>query len=81
MADTFLIGPTCVKSTCPSLTKSLIIASVCTILFVPVLSFGVESSDLEALVATATYTAILVVFVGSDLGNGSYGVSKNYERG
>jgi hypothetical protein len=69
LAGAFLIGPMCVMSIRPSLTKSLITSSVCTILFSCGLSFGVKSTNVETLVATATYAAVLVVFVGSSTGN------------
>jgi hypothetical protein len=69
VAGAFLIGPMCVMSIRPSLTKNLITASVCTILFAAGLSLGVKSSNVETLVATATYSAVLVVFVGSSMGS------------
>ena len=68
VAGVFLIGPMCVMSVHLSSTKSLVTASVCTVLFACGLSFGIKSSNVETLVATATYSAVLVVFVGSNLG-------------
>jgi uncharacterized membrane protein YfcA len=62
-----LIVPMLVMSIHRSQTKSLITTSVATILFSAFLSFGLRTSDLETLVATATYAAVLVVFVGTSM--------------
>jgi hypothetical protein len=35
------------------------------------LTFGVRVGNVEALVSTATYAAVLVVFVGSSTGSGN----------
>ena len=46
-------------------TKSLITVSIAVTLFAVLLSMGVRASNAETLVATATYAAVLVVFVGT----------------
>ena len=48
-----------------SVTKSLITMSVAIVLFAIALAFGVRASNPETLVSTATYAAVLVVFVGT----------------
>jgi hypothetical protein len=62
-----------VMSIRPSLTKNLVTASVCMILFAVRLSFWVKSTNMETLVATATYSAVLVVFVGASTSQGNIG--------
>ncbi|KAK4986806.1 hypothetical protein LTR66_007768 [Elasticomyces elasticus] len=47
------------------LAKSLITASIAVVLFSGALSIGLKASNTETLVATATYAAVLVVFVGT----------------
>jgi hypothetical protein len=49
----------------PSTEKSLVTVSAAVVLFAGVLTFGVRVTNVEALVSTATYAAVLVVFVGS----------------
>ena len=51
----------------PSLdrTKSLITVSIAVTLFASMMSVGIRASNSETLVATATYAAVLVVFVGT----------------
>ncbi|KAK4969792.1 hypothetical protein LTR66_011678 [Elasticomyces elasticus] len=47
------------------LAKSLITATIAVVLFSGALSIGLKASNTETLVATATYAAVLVVFVGT----------------
>ena len=49
-----------------SVNKSLITVSVAVLLVGAALSLGIKASNMETLVATATYAAVLVVFVGSN---------------
>jgi len=66
----FVVIPMIVMSINQSQTKSLITVSACVIIFALVASLGVRVSNVETLVATATYAAVLVVFVGtSNAGN------------
>lgn len=74
----FLIVPMVVMTLGPSETKSLITAAAAVMIFALILSFGIRVSNVETLVSTATYAAVLVVFVGtssptdtSGVGNGS----------
>lgn len=46
-------------------TKSLITVSLAVTLFASVMSVGIRASNSETLVATATYAAVLIVFVGT----------------
>ena len=46
-------------------TKSLITVSVAVTLFASMMSMGIRASNSETLIATATYAAVLVVFVGT----------------
>ena len=48
-----------------SQTKSLITVSVAVMLFALLVSVGIRASNSETLLATATYSAVLVVFVGT----------------
>jgi hypothetical protein len=48
-----------------SLTKSLVTVSVAVALFATILSLIFRASNIETLAATATYTIVLVVFVGT----------------
>lgn len=48
-----------------SLSKSLITVSSALILFAAGLSIGLKANNTETMVATATYAAVLVVFVGT----------------
>ncbi|KAL2204647.1 hypothetical protein CC79DRAFT_1398905 [Sarocladium strictum] len=61
-----LVAPMCIMTLNPSSVKSLITSSVFMILFASALSFGVKTTNVETLVATATYSAVLVVFVGTN---------------
>jgi hypothetical protein len=62
-----LVVPMLIMSINSSLTKALVTSSVATILFSAFLSFVLDSSDYETLAATATYAAVLMVFVGTSL--------------
>lgn len=61
----FLVVPMIIMTINQSVTKSLVIAPLSVLLFAVVISFGVRTTNAETLVATATYAAVLVVFVGS----------------
>ncbi|KAM0417472.1 hypothetical protein ACHAPT_012536 [Fusarium lateritium] len=61
----FLIVPMIIMTLQPSDIKSLITVSAFVILFALSLSFVVRVSNIETLVSTATYAAVLVVFVGT----------------
>ncbi|KAF3767113.1 hypothetical protein M406DRAFT_274574, partial [Cryphonectria parasitica EP155] len=65
-----LVVPMIVMIFQPSQTKSLISVSVAVVLFSLLLSFGIKVSNVETLVSTATYAAVLVVFVGTSSGVG-----------
>ncbi|RTE79503.1 hypothetical protein BHE90_005982 [Fusarium euwallaceae] len=60
-----LIVPMVIMSLDPSRNKSLITVSVCVLLFALFLSSGIGAKNTEVLAATATYAAVLVVFVGT----------------
>jgi hypothetical protein len=65
----FLIGPVLIMANDPSTKKSLITISASVLLFIAVLTFGIRVTTIEALVSTATYAAVLVVFLGSSTDN------------
>lgn len=65
----FLVVPMIVMALKPSQTKSLVTVSAFVLLFAFILSFGVRVTNLETLVSTATYAAVLVVFVGTSTGS------------
>ncbi|KAE8453722.1 hypothetical protein EG329_009233 [Mollisiaceae sp. DMI_Dod_QoI] len=60
-----LVVPVVVMSLNKSVTKSLVTTSVAMLIFASALAFGMNASNTETLVATATYAAVLVVFVGA----------------
>jgi hypothetical protein len=66
----FVVIPMLIMSFDQSDVKSLITVSASVTLFGLVVSLGIRVSSIETLVATATYAAVLVVFVGSTSGNG-----------
>ncbi|KAI4664701.1 uncharacterized protein J4E79_002999 [Alternaria viburni] len=66
----FLIVPMLIMAIDTSQKKSLITVSLSVFWFALALSFGVRTSNVEALVSTATYAAVLVVFVGTSSGDG-----------
>jgi hypothetical protein len=68
IAVVVLIVPMCIMSVWPSLSKSLVTAAVFMVLFACGMSFGIKGTNVETLVATATYSAVLVVFVGTSTG-------------
>lgn len=65
----FLVTPVLIMALNPSQTKSLSTVSIAVILFSLILSFAIRVSNVETLMATATYAAVLVVFVGTTSGN------------
>jgi hypothetical protein len=54
VAGGLLIGPMCVMSIGPSLTKILLTMSVFTIFFAARVFFGIKSTNVEIFIATAT---------------------------
>ncbi len=48
-----------------NVTKSLITVSICVLLFAGFLSVFFKASNTDTLISTATYAAVLVVFVGT----------------
>lgn len=60
-----LVVPMLIMLLHASRNTSLITTSVSVLLFATFLAFGVSASPQETLVATATYAAVLVVFVGT----------------
>lgn len=70
----FLVGPMLIMAIRPSTAKSLITVSAFVFLFALVLTFGIRVTNIEGLVSTATYAAVLVVFVGSSTGGGNEAV-------
>ncbi|KAM0446037.1 hypothetical protein ACHAPV_004712 [Trichoderma viride] len=71
LAVASLVAPMCIMILNPSMTKSLITSSLFMIAFAVGISFGMKTSNSETLVATATYSAVLVVFVGANSGSSS----------
>ncbi|KAI4861548.1 hypothetical protein F4820DRAFT_460871 [Hypoxylon rubiginosum] len=67
----FLVVPMLVMTIRPSPEKSLITVSTFVLLFALILAFAVKVSNIETLISTATYAAVLVVFVGTSTGNNS----------
>lgn len=65
----FLIVPMIIMTLQPSTVKSLITVSSFVLLFALGLSFVVQVSNIETLVSTATYAAVLVVFAGTSAGD------------
>lgn len=61
-----LIVPMVIMALRPSLIKSLVTVSVAVVIFSLLLAFGIRVSNIETLVSTATYAAVLVVFVGTN---------------
>lgn len=64
----FLVVPMIIMTLRPSETKSLVTVSVAVVIFALILAFGIRVSNVETLVSTATYAAVLVVFVGTSSG-------------
>lgn len=67
----FLVVPMIIMTLNASQTKSLVTVSVAVGIFSLILSFVIRVSNIEALVSTATYAAVLVVFVGTNSGGDS----------
>lgn len=66
-----LIVPTVVMAKVPGINVSLVTTSVAVVLFGVALAFGAtDGTGKDVLAATAAYTAVLVVFVGTSLGGG-----------
>jgi hypothetical protein len=70
-----LIVPMVVMSLDPSLTKSLVVVSVSVVLFALAVSLVFKTDNKDTVMATATYAAVLVVFVGNS--GGGAGVAVN----
>ncbi|KAJ4421720.1 hypothetical protein N0V82_003564 [Gnomoniopsis sp. IMI 355080] len=64
-----LIVPMVIMALSPSQVKSLVTVSVAVVVFSLMLAFGIRVSNIETLVSTATYAAVLVVFVGTNSAN------------
>lgn len=60
-----LVLPMIIMTFNPSVTKSLITVSVAVVLFALVMSLTFQTDNKDTLTATATYAAVLVVFVGT----------------
>lgn len=71
----FLVVPMIIMTLRPSETKSLVTVSVAVVIFSLILAFGIRVSNVETVVSTATYAAVLVVFVGTSSGGSSQSVS------
>lgn len=62
--------PVAIMALQPSVEKSLITVGVSVAVFALFLSLVIRVSNGETLVATATYAAVMVVFVGTIIGGG-----------
>lgn len=60
-----LVVPMVVMTIDKSVTKSLITVSLAVLLIAIFVSLGIRASNMETVLATATYAAVLVVFVGT----------------
>lgn len=67
----FLVVPMIIMTVGPSENKSLVTVSVAIVIFAFVLAFGIKVTNVETLVSTASYAAVLVVFVGTSSGSSS----------
>ncbi|KAK3996643.1 hypothetical protein QBC44DRAFT_136002 [Cladorrhinum sp. PSN332] len=65
----FVVVPMIIMSINQTPTKSLITVSSAVVVFALMVSMGIRVSNIETLVATATYAAVLVVFVGATSGS------------
>jgi VIT1/CCC1 family predicted Fe2+/Mn2+ transporter len=61
----FLLVPMLVMAIRPSTTKSLITTCVAVLLFATVVALGFKGKNVETMASTATYAAVLVVFIGT----------------
>lgn len=68
-----LIVPMLIMSFQPLHTKSLVTVSVAVVLFALTLSLAFSTDNKDTLQATATYAAVLVVFVGTSGTSGTSG--------
>ena len=66
----FLIGPMLIMVLYPSRTTSLVTTTVSVVLFAMLVAALLEDKN-DVLNATAAYTAVLVVFVGTSTGTGA----------
>lgn len=64
-AGAALVVPMLIMALKPSGNKSLITTTVSVILFATALSLGIRTTNENKFVATATYAAVLIVFVGT----------------
>lgn len=62
----FLLVPMIIMVFSPSTTKSVATTSTAVLLFAVALAFGIRATNVETMVSTATYAAVLVVFVGTN---------------
>ncbi|KAJ4367015.1 hypothetical protein N0V83_007545 [Neocucurbitaria cava] len=70
-----LIVPMVVMALDPSLMKSLVVVSVALVVFALVVGLVFETDNKDTIMATATYAAVLVVFVGNSGGAGGAATS------
>lgn len=63
-----LIVPMLIMRIGENLTKSLVTTSVAVVLFAGITSLILRANNTETVAATATYAAVLVVFVGTSGG-------------
>lgn len=61
-----VVVPMIIMALGPSHVKTLVTVSVAVVVFSLFLSLGIRVSNVETLVSTATYAAVLVVFVGTN---------------
>ena len=66
-----------IMSLSPSLTKSLVTVSIAVVLFALLLSLVFETNNKDTLTATATYAAVLVVFVGSSVSTNTIPIQRH----
>lgn len=72
-----LIVPMVVMALDPTLTKSLVTVSAAVLLFALVLGLVFETDNKDTITATATYAAVLVVFVGTSGGGATAALAGN----
>jgi hypothetical protein len=60
-----LVVPVVIMAIDKSVTKSLITVSLAVLLMAVFVSLGIRASNMDTVLATATYAAVLVVFVGT----------------
>lgn len=64
-----LIVPMVIMALSPSQMKSLVTVPVAVVVFSLMLAFSIRAANIETLVSTARYAAVLVVFVGTNSAN------------